>query len=534
MPTTLLRPSILVYEFATDARSALPDRLKPWWGCCIDAPAKSLDSGAKTLTMTSGWDADPHGELPGHDLQVLAFRRRPRSSDQDKSLYQAVRARAGNAGCLVALTAPNDDDVSWKDLNEQWLNADHPTPGADLGGVRVYAALVDSPLDDRVADSLAGLIGDAVPYAGEDRGWTRRWSRTARGFLLWEAPRRPLTPVAGRPPGLDVNERRLVLIGSASAERDLDNFSWSSGGQRFGQFVYYALSSVLLRHEQACYHPRFRDIRQHRRDTDAAVDKILELHREAAGRPVALVPTDEALKRLQLDLTDLVSTLAELRRVQRNVEVCIDNMRRAAEASATDDGPLGDDEALAKALCDRLGDDIAYLDNARERAERVTALATATVQRGLSARQQQLTLVQGSLLGAIVMILAGVQAFAPNTDVLDKALEPPLIAVLGGLALTLPGAVLRISRAVPPDVKLRGAYYFGVALLGLSAGWLLGEAAPFDRTGDRLEAPMTWTVALVTGVVFVAVALGHSWLTDRWSRRDRPAERRSGTEGAAS
>jgi hypothetical protein len=138
------------------------------------------------------------------------------------------------------------------------------------------------------------------------------------------------------------------------------------------------------------------------------------------------------------------------------------------------------------------------------------------------------------LLGAIVMILAGVQAFAPNTDVLDKALEPPLIAVLGGLALTLPGAVLRISRAVPPDVKLRGAYYFGVALLGLSAGWLLGEAAPFDRTGDRLEAPMTWTVALVTGVVFVAVALGHSWLTDRWSRRDRPAERRSGTEGAAS
>jgi hypothetical protein len=68
---------------------------------------------------------------------------------------------------------------------------------------------------------------------------------------------------------------------------------------------------------------------------------------------------------------------------------------------------------------------------------------------------------------------------------------------------------------------LRNAYYFGVTLLGLSVGWFVGELAPFDRTGARLDTGTTWVVAAAAGVVFLAVAAGHSRLMDWRSTRAR-------------
>jgi hypothetical protein len=448
------------------------------------------------------------GGASAPSLDVLATQKRP---TQDDDLYQAVLSSAGDAMCLTVLLAPNRQTCEWGDLDAQWPRVQTPAPDRDLGGVRVYVALVDSPLDEGSIGSVAAAIGQAVPESG-DGAWTQHWSRTSQGFLVWEAPPR------------HVNERRLVLIGQRTAETDLDHFSWTSGARVLGPLIYYLLDAAKLRYARAVHDASYAQIRRLCLDMDGAVDNLLDLHRTASTAPGELVTADAALTRLQADSTGLITTLARLRQVARTVDVATANMSAAVQAVPATLGPLAADHALAKSLRERVEDDIAYLDIAQKRADRVSALTATAVQRGLGAYQQQLLLVQGSVLGAIVMILAAMQALGTKID-LPGPWQAPLITVLGSLALVLPTAVLRWSRSVPQDLPLRTVDYVAVFVLGASAGWLGGEVASYAITHHSLEKRWTWVFSVAAGLVLAALA----WLRSR--HLDRLA--RIGPTGAA-
>jgi hypothetical protein len=502
-----IRPALLAHEFARLDQSdqdggSLPERLLNLWrqfaNLAMQTDLADVDVGSKRVQ---------DGGASGRGLEVFAILKRP---TQDVDLYQAVLSSAGDAICLTALLAPNSQACTWGDLDKEWPRVATPAPDQDLGGVRIYVAYVDSPLDEDAIGSIAAALGKAVPDAG-DGAWTHRWSRTSQDFLLWE------------PPPRHQNERRLVLIGQRTAERRMDHFSWTSGAQVLGPFIHYLLDAAKLRYKQAVHDASSAQIRRLSIDLDGAVDELLELHRSASTAPAELVTANTALTRLQADSTGLITTLARLRKLAHSVDVATANMSAAVQAVPAASGPLAADQALAKSLRERVGDDIAYLDISRERADRVSALTTTAVQRGLGAFQQQLLLIQASVVGAIVMILAAVQAFDTKID-LPNLLQAPLIAVLGSLALALPTAVLRWSRSVPRDMPLRKVDYLAMFVLGASVGWLGGEVTSYAATQHPLEKSWTWVISFGTGFVLVALAWLRSRQLDRLDRA-RPLRR---------
>ncbi|MBF9133674.1 hypothetical protein I0C86_32775 [Plantactinospora sp. S1510] len=512
----LLRPALLIHEFARldqsgDDGPGVPGRLRELWHrSFLDKQVGPPDADVATIRVPPGTSA--------RGFDVLATRR---GRHEDDRVYEAVLSAASDSMCLTVLLAPNLQTSTWADLDARWQHATATGPGrrtgaepgtgagGDLGTVRIYVAYVDSPLDEETVGRVAAAVGDALPDPGGASAWIRNWSRTAQDFLLWE------------PPARHPDERRLVLIGPESAEDELDAFAWTSGGRVLGPLVYYLLDSEKLRYEMAVHNADFPRIRQLCLDIDDAVDRLLALHRSASTAPADLVRADDALTQLQTDATGLITTLARLRKVAWTVGVAKANMTAAVPALPSARGPLAADQAMAKVLSERLGDDIAYLDISRERADRVSALTATAVQRGLGAFQQQLLLVQTSVVGAIVMILAGVQAFETKVD-MPALLQAPLIAVLGSLALALPTAAMRWSSNISRDMPLRTVDYLATFVLGTSLGWLAGEVVSYAIDGHPLDKLPTWLLSLVAGLVACALARLRSRQLDRPAGTDPP------------
>ncbi|MFC6019362.1 CATRA conflict system CASPASE/TPR repeat-associated protein [Plantactinospora solaniradicis] len=520
----LIRPALLIHEFARldqtgDDGSGVPDRLRALWNRgFLDKQVGPPDADVATIRVPPGTSA--------RGFDVLATRR---GRHDDDRVYEAVLSAASDSMCLTVLLAPNLETSTWADLDAQWPHGTTAEPGAgaaaephagagaepgtgaggDLGTLRIYVAYVESPLDEETVGRIAAAIGGAVPDPGGATAWTRDWSRTAQDFLLWEPP--------ARHPG----ERRLILIGQESAEDELDAFAWTSGGRVLGPLVYYLLDSEKLRYELAVHNADFPRIRQLCLDIDGAVDRLLALHRSASTAPADLVRADDALTQLQTDATGMITTLARLRKVAWTVGVAKANMTAAVPALPSARGPLAADQAMAKVLSERIGDDIAYLDISRERADRVSALTATAVQRGLGAFQQQLLLVQTSVVGAIVMILAAVQAFETKVDI-PALLQAPLIAVLGSLALALPTAATRWSSNISRDMPLRTVDYLATFALGASLGWLVGEVVSYAIDGHPLDKLPTWLLSLVVGLAATALARLRSRQLDRPAGTDPP------------
>ncbi|HEY0700337.1 MAG TPA: CATRA conflict system CASPASE/TPR repeat-associated protein, partial [Micromonospora sp.] len=421
-------------------------------------------------------------------LTVASYAHRPTEGD---ALYQAALSSCGDAACLTVLLAPNDQSHSWASIDAELARAEPESPATDLGNARIYLGLVDGPVDRGTAEAVAPLLGAQVPGA-RDGAWTRRPSLTAAGFLLWEAP--PTRP----------DQRRLVLVGPAEAEAELDAFSWTPGGGQLGAFVQYLLDSAKLRQQSRIYQASSAGIRRLRQQTDDAVTSLLALHRATPVTATDLVTADAELAQLQVSSTGVITTHARLRKVARSADAALGNLRRLAPLAPGWQGPLADDQTLGEALRERVADDITELEIARDQAERVSALTAAAVQRGVGAAQQQLMLVQASVVGSILMVLAALQAFGAKLPI-PSSLQTPLILFLGSLALALPTAVLRWSRRVPQDLPLRTVDYVTAFLTGASAGWLGGTAV--SRLGYGRLLPVTWTLAVSLAAGLVAVGL---------------------------
>src|SRR5262249_37832727 len=145
----------------------------------------------------------------------------------------------------------------------------------------------------------------------------------------------------------------------------------------------------------------------------------------------------------------------------------------AALGDATGSAPAGPpalDRELAGWLREQLRTEETYLDSAHRRVHEVGRLAGTVIDQRQRQRQERLTLLQTSILGALRMALAAIQSLPYKTP-LPGPLVAPVIGVLGTIALLLPSAVLRWPGGA---AKPRHRWVVAAAggLMGATLGWL--------------------------------------------------------------
>jgi hypothetical protein len=215
----------------------------------------------------------------------------------------------------------------------------------------------------------------------------------------------------------------------------------------------------------------------------------------------------------------VVST--RLREIARTVDIARTNMAALLTNHGSADSPgclFADDRELAVWFTDRLTDEQVYLDAARERARDVVGVTAAVVGQRLADRQddtrrhqERMTLLQTSILGALLMALGAVQALTYHLRVVPGAVQAPLIVLLATLALALPSWALRLNPQARDGAPLGAADHIMIGGVGAAAGWLTSVwvASNHHRalgTGWTALAAIGGAILTVTSTVLIAKA----------------------------
>lgn len=471
----------------------------------------------------------PAGQLPPipgrtKDLEILAAAERPGGA----AVYSAfVFAEHDTAG-LVALLAPNDTRSGlgqWNDLLAEWTTAlagtgrpaAGPPPDGVLGEFHVYEAL-----RRRTFGGSEQAVGEAIrryaPASGSGAGsssgsgssggtWWRGHDRTEHGFSVWRRDEEHARDIVSD----------LYVLAPDRLESELDAWAWAVDGESgLRPLTRYLLHASKMRYEARQYaaaDPVAVPVEMSDRHTR---ELLRELEPAAAGQPIALGRVLRAaalLDRTQLGPQGMTWTTTGLRQLSRTVAIAAANMRIHAPAVHRQGPGMSwpqADLAAAEALIAQAESDQVYLETTRERAEAARALASTIVDRAFDDRRGKLTLIQGSVLGAVVTALTVVQSFQYHVP-LSRFLQSPTIALLTALALALPLTVLRWA-----GVRATTSYAWLVScaagLVGASLGWLVTVLIRRHLDQGPLPVAVTLPCAVVSGLL----AYGASrWLTRR-------------------
>ncbi|MFF2101144.1 CATRA conflict system CASPASE/TPR repeat-associated protein [Streptomyces sp. NPDC058202] len=449
-------------------------------------------------------------------FRLLATRER---SGAGCDLAQAMAYCAGDVVGVTLFLAP-EPSLTWAALENSWIRSCPGVFSADLpdgvlGTTRIYRALTDGPVvGDPATTALERRVRRSLPRARGGRTVLER-ARTTNGFLLWEGagPTNADGVVDGR-------HRRLVVLAPATREDQLDAWLWSRGVPELVPMTRYLRHAAALHHQAAIYRADG-SLRAVRQVVDEAVDALTRAQSVPPGT-VSLEQLQAGASRLagiQVASTGLITTLTRLRMMQRGAQVAEHNMKAALGlavlGSQSDPGAseqlLSHDRRVIAWLIDALDDEMLFLQAARERAETVTQAIGGVVQGRLHKHQQQLVQLQTAVIGALVMALTAAQSLDYRPPV-TSMLQAPLIGVLASLALCLPGAVLRWSRAVD-SLPLRGFDMTALMALGAASGWMVA-AATSVAAGNR-HGLTGWSV------LGAAAGGGLAWLVGRLAARNR-------------
>ena len=506
--------ALVLHVFASATHVCRPDDpgrryLQQWWEACarlgMDAPVPGL-----------GVDTAFPGTFPAQSrFRLLAAREQPETAGP--GVLQAMMYRTRDAVIATVLIAA-DPDEPWSALEARWLSAFPDSFAAlvpsVLGTCRVYRALAEPPLDDAGCALLIPSLRQAVP--GSRVGlWTPEPFRTADGLLVSDGPTGPLPDAHQEEPATstdaDGRHRRLVVLAEEDRESVLDAWTWSQGPPGVAPLTRYLWNAAALRHQDGVYRSDL-SLRTLRADVTRAAESLTSDGRVLDGQ----VPLDR-LRGLAAELTGLrtasggvIAALTRVRVMRRSIAAAEGNMAAALGAVVPVGVPprpravLPADQQVAGWLAEALDDEAVYLAAAADQAEAVSRLVDTAVQARLSEHQQQLTQLQTSVLGALVMAFTAAQTLDYRLPV-TPALRAPVICLLAALALCLPGAVLRWSRATS-DLPLRGFDFAAVTALGTTAGWTLaaglGRLHPFATNHpwhELLAATAGGLIALTAG-----------------------------------
>ncbi|XVU20764.1 CATRA conflict system CASPASE/TPR repeat-associated protein [Actinoplanes sp. CA-054009] len=366
------------------------------------------------------------------------------------------------------LLAPDTPGTTWADLERQWTTVLGDTSEATgaLGSVLVYLGQV---ADERPGSATIRQLRPLLSSADDASPGT---SAFHRGIRLWE-----LAPAG---PGPVARHRRLVAVAPPSEKDTLDRWLWSDDKPGLVPLTRYLLHTAKLRYQQEVLVRDLPAVRAAIAEARARCDALsAEIQRPMP--PDRLRSTSDLLTQAQSRERGLVDSLSRVRTMAGTVRTAERNMRAALDEPSLDEpgSPLDNDRHIAAWMTDQLATEEIYLQATNDRVSQVTGLAAAAVERVQKARQEALVLLQASLLGGLVTVLAAIQSLEYKLPI-RPSLNAPLIATVTAIAVWLPTAILHW----PPGSRPGRAWR-------LLDGLLLGG----------LAAAVTWLTTGIVGVI---------------------------------
>jgi hypothetical protein len=405
-------------------------------------------------------------------------------------IREAVAYQVHDAVGVSVMLAPDDPSATWTGIQHFWDTAtgQRHVAGA-LGTAMIYLGLVS----ESGSPDLARRVRPAVP-GDNDGPWPQAGCAFHDGITVWELPGHDRDEPVGR-------QRRLLAVAPEAAEDSLDRWLWSDDEPGLVPLTRYLLHAAKLRYEHAVF---LRDLNDIREAVDAIDRVCADVGRSLAdGLPVdRLVRAGRALADLQLRSTGVARSLSRVRAMIRTVATADANLATSLPSVVRDapGGLLDNERQVTRWLTDQLRGEESYLQAAADRTAVVVAVGGSAVAERSLDRQESLTLLQVSLLGAVVTALAAVQSLQYHVPI-PAPLRLPAIAFLTVLALWLPSAVLHWPRGRATG---RGWRRLDIALLSLAAAvvcWLALTAV--TRLGFSMLLP-PWQSAPVVAAAALA------------------------------
>ena len=489
MATVPHRPGLIVHTFLPADRPGV-DTFKA---------LRELWHAVQELQMDARigqWRLDPPYEsIPYRDgLVVLAARQQVRIG----GLYQAVAYRLHDVIGVSVLLAPNDDRIGWPALSARWINRPPQQPDAAMGTVFVHLGLWQRP---RGVARWFAPTDPPVPL-DEPATETVTWCRMGDDVLLGEV----LTTTGG--------PRRIIALTDPGNEPALDALTWA-GAPGLPALTRYLLHAAKVRYQSSVLRNSVGDLQSAIARTESRCETLRSLLDRQDPPIQELIRADRALGAVQTEEHGLIAALADVRDMTETVRVARRNMVSARGRSAGQTGgPFGNDNEIAEWVSDQLRTELTYLESAQLKATALARQAAAVVDGWHQRRRETLTLVQTSVIGALLMALAAVQSFEYHVP-LPGGLLAPAIAVLSALALLAPVAITRWPGrdAVTPVQPRR--YAAGAAVVGAAAGWLVAGVAWQIAVGTPAPPAGSMVAAGAVAILCAATPL----VLSRWWRR---------------
>ncbi|MFI6019298.1 CATRA conflict system CASPASE/TPR repeat-associated protein [Streptomyces sp. NPDC051287] len=412
---------------------------------------------------------------------------------------------------VSALLAPNDSGTGWDDLLAAWHSAagdpPHESSGL-LGGAELLLGNLSATALSRAASgALRDLALPLPPVAG---GLTHHWTDPAPyvagargGVRLWELP-------AG--PGAGPRHRRLLALAAHADDAELSHWAWQGDVPGAAPATRYLLHAARARHQRDLLRgqlSRLNALSNGSAERRRAVSALLSPRRQLGADSAARLPRlDEALASLGASQGAMTEAAFRLRQLDVGLEACEENLTR----DATHVGALLDQElrelrwaqAQSRTLSRSYG-------IAGEQLAETARQGEAAADRLHQARRDRLTLMQTSVLGALLMALTAVQSLGYALR-LPGPVQPALITFLACFALVLPALALPRSEAALLGSFGGRADAVAFAAAGASTGWLISATAP-AVTHHAPRTALTWlavALGLAVGVGVRRLVLRHS------------------------
>ncbi|GAA1275749.1 hypothetical protein GCM10009677_31540 [Sphaerisporangium rubeum] len=285
--------------------------------------------------------------------------------EQTGARCQAVLRRHHNILNLSVALAPTplmpspDGPRSWwRELDRQWTRLTATQAPHLLGEARLYLADLAAPPPDHTMTGRE--LGPLVP-GDQAENWWRRGVTHEERTTIWETS-----------PSDDGQWLRRFLVAFATADaKAASAWTWSHGSPTIPPLARYLLHAAVMR-----FHLRVWQRDDRTAESRDAIDALLaDLRRRRAtarggGRPLDLS---------RLGLYDASLICADLRELRESVTISVHNMSRVVGTpQLLAAGPFADDRAMARSFIARLDDQIAYLEIAAHRTDRLEALSRAS------------------------------------------------------------------------------------------------------------------------------------------------------------
>ncbi|MFJ9447576.1 CATRA conflict system CASPASE/TPR repeat-associated protein [Kitasatospora sp. NPDC101235] len=507
------REALLIhYFFAADRLDRKGSRrLAFLWEACAQAGMDRSPSPGGDLSLP----ADPGRAVGGRSL-----RQRTDAGATNQAMLYRLSGAVGLAVMLAADEGPGrtgpQSAARLRALADDWdtacaraaQTADGSEDGTLIGSVRIHRSLVlpgeAAPVDLAAAD----LAVVAEEFRGElaPQSLLSRPVDLADGLAVWELTRpREAFPV----------DRTLFATTAATDAQEgrLDDWVWAAADDRIVPLTRYLVHAATVRDQYRVHadgtpllDARLRRLQEQGEALTRDWQQVLAS--QTAGGRVGrrdLARCESIVVRAQSLLAEerlANTTTGDLRAMIRTAEISAAGMRVLGTGADGTPKALEDDAQCHALLTPVLDDNVTYLEIARDQVAETSRIASETAAQRLQSHQQYLTLLQTSVIGALLMTLTAVQTLAYKLPVPDR-LHAPLIALLGSLGLSLPLVVARRWRGGAGGWAGSVLEMASLTATGAAAGWLTGRAVGH-------------TVLLVLGGTALFIVAG-TWLTRRSS-----------------